>query len=326
MSLSQARDSAPPGVVDTLTAGFTTINRIIWVLALPILLDVFLWLGPRLSIEPVGQQILDWYGRQTAVAAAAGSPMVITSEQLRQSVAGPMASFNLFSVIALNVAGLPSFMANQSIDRPAAAEIHDLVILLLLVIGLALGGLLPGAAFLTLIGQVVRGQSISLENHQIYSRIVRVWLYLVAFVVGAFILALVIALPVSAILSIILMISQAFGAIMILLAGALLQVAFFASIIYLFFLVDAIVISEVHPLRAGWNSILVVARSFWPSLGFIMLSFIILTGTQIIWSRMVSPQLGPLPCIVANAYIASGLTAASMLFYQNRLALLGRKP
>jgi hypothetical protein len=292
---------------------------------LPIALDLFLWLGPRLSIEPVARQIIDWYGRQVAVAVEAGSPMVLTPEQLRGTLGDILSSFNLFSVVALNVAGLPSFMAGQAASRPAAAEVNNVVVLLGLAVLLGLGGLLPGAAFLVTVGQEVRSPGKTPETRLLYTQILRIWLYLVAFVVGAILLGFIIALPISAVLSVAVMISQALGAVLIFLTGALLQVVFFASIVYLYFLVDAIVISQVHPVRAAWFSIVVVGRNFWPSVGLILASFVILAGTQVIWSRLLSPQLGPLPGILGNAYIASGLTAASMLFYRSRLAITERQ-
>jgi hypothetical protein len=299
------------------------INRIAWVVLLPIALDLFLWLGPRISIEPVAKQIMTWYTQQTAAALAAGSSMPLSPDQMREMVNEAASSFNFFSLLAMNIAGLPSYMVGQPLVRPAAAEIDSVLVLLALGIVLALAGLLPSAAFLVAIGQRVLADG--LDANALRRHTIRVWLSLMALVVGGCLLVLAVAVPVSAILGVVLMISSGVGAVLVLLAGALVQVAFFAAIIYLFFLTDAIVISNINPYRAAWRSIFLVSRSFWSSISFIMISYVILMGTQLIWSRMVTPQIGPLPGILANAYIASGLTAASMLFYKDRLAWLERK-
>ena len=52
-ALARAEATRPPGVIDTLTAGYSVVNRSPWVLLIPILLDVFLWLGPQISLAPV---------------------------------------------------------------------------------------------------------------------------------------------------------------------------------------------------------------------------------------------------------------------------------
>src|SRR5512146_371157 len=45
----------PPGVIASLQAGFNVVSNRVALITLPVLLNAFLWLGPRLS---VGQ----WYG------------------------------------------------------------------------------------------------------------------------------------------------------------------------------------------------------------------------------------------------------------------------
>src|SRR5215510_8921465 len=40
----------PPGVIGSLKAGFDAVSNHVTLILLPLALDVFLWLGPRLSI------------------------------------------------------------------------------------------------------------------------------------------------------------------------------------------------------------------------------------------------------------------------------------
>src|SRR5260370_30371878 len=51
--LAARRQAQPTGVIETLSAGYTAVNRQLWVLLLPILLDVFLWFGPHVSFSPL---------------------------------------------------------------------------------------------------------------------------------------------------------------------------------------------------------------------------------------------------------------------------------
>ena len=41
-----------------MSAGFELTTRYPWLLIIPVLLDVFLWLGPRLSFGPLVQQLV----------------------------------------------------------------------------------------------------------------------------------------------------------------------------------------------------------------------------------------------------------------------------
>src|SRR5882672_6277615 len=73
--LAARRQAQPTGVIETLSAGYTAVNRQLWVLMLPILLDVFLWLGPHVSysplVGPVVTQAAEWT-RQVALGPRRG--------------------------------------------------------------------------------------------------------------------------------------------------------------------------------------------------------------------------------------------------------------
>ena len=81
--LAGRRQAQPSGVIETLSAGYTAVNRQLWVLMLPILLDVFLWLGPHVSysplVGPVVTQAAEWT-RQVALGPRRGprSPEVLS--------------------------------------------------------------------------------------------------------------------------------------------------------------------------------------------------------------------------------------------------------
>lgn len=318
-----AQESTPPGIIDTLSAGFGKINRILWILLIPVLLDLFLWQGPRLSAAPVARQALDWYSSQVAVMSPAAGSTLPGQEQVRQGLEEAVSSFNLFSILALNIASVPSYMVEQTISRPAAAEVRTTLDFVLMVMALGLGGLLLGAGYLGFIAQQIRGDETN--GWALLSRVMHYWLNIAGAVLAIIMMGLLIAFPISAVLTLALLVSQSLGGALLLLIGAGLQVGFFAALIYLFFWVDAIVVSGVGPLRAARNSMMVVNRNFWPAVGLMLLSFIILAGTRIVWELLANQSMGLVPGILGNAYIASGLSAASMLFYRDRLAILERK-
>lgn len=332
-----AQDSAPPGIIDTLSAGFSSINRIAWVLLVPVLLDLFLWQGPRLSAEPVAQQFLKWYGEQLAVASpAAGEAIVPILAQLGER----LASFNALYFLVLHagslalifggwnlsgpkLATIPSFMVGQAGPNPASPQVSGGSDLMMLAFLLGLAGILLGTWYLGIIAQQVRGRD--LDGGEMLARLAPNWINAASLLFGGMIFCSLAMLPILIVLSLLALISQSLWIGAVLLTGAAMQVGIMAAFIYLFFTVDAIVVSGVGPIRAVRNSIAVVNNSFWAAVGLIVASYIILAGTQVIWALLIRQSLGPMPGILGNAYIVSGLTAASMVFYRDRLALVERK-
>jgi hypothetical protein len=91
--------------------------------------------------------------------------------------------------------------------------------------------------------------------------------------------------------------------------------------VHLFFAVDAIFVSKAGPLSAIQRSVGVVRRHLRPSVALIVLTWLILAGMARVWdilaSNLQSPY-GVVLSILGNAYIASGLIAAGMIFYTQR--------
>jgi hypothetical protein len=88
--------------------------------------------------------------------------------------------------------------------------------------------------------------------------------------------------------------------------------------IYLFFFVNALILNDAGILRALWNSFNVVRRNFWSTIGLMLLMGLIGAGFSIIWRMLSTSSWGTLLAIMGNAYIGSGLAAASLTFYRDR--------
>ncbi len=155
-------------VIDTLSEGFGAANRRLWIVAIPILFDVFLWLGPKATVGPHLAQLA-----QTDLPAQYGG-----YEALFQQI---VSGFNLFSLAAIYVPSLvvrldstpllASFSSDVAVNSP--------LILLGLAAGTVLAGLWLACFYLGLIAQVVRdGQT----NVRLMARAVwRYWRRLIAF-------------------------------------------------------------------------------------------------------------------------------------------------
>ncbi|HVC34600.1 MAG TPA: hypothetical protein VNL16_13905 [Chloroflexota bacterium] len=299
-------------------------NRILWVVALPILMDLFLWLGPQLGAAPVFKQVGSWYTQMTEVYqnVAGANVDASTLDQARQAIAGfetQSGHFNLLSLLVINIASVPSILPPAWVGA-ATFQIGSLVGVIGVVLLTQVVGMLIGCIYLGVMGQQIRDGKFRLET--LGRRVWFYWLSVIGFILLAIGVGLVIIIPVTLAIGLIQLIAPGVGVALWYAALAAVQIAAILFMVYLFFLVDAIVVSEVGPVRAAARSARVVANNFWRTVGFIALIYVISLGTQEIWKALSSNPAGIFIAIVGNAYIASGLTAASLLYYQSRVARL----
>src|SRR5688572_22278852 len=92
---------APLGIIETLTEGFTTLNKRLWLLLVPLLLDLFLVFGPGISITPLLETSEAWLQESAAGVSAEGGDSLV--ERLRDT--------NFFGILAWQ---LPSLVAATS--------------------------------------------------------------------------------------------------------------------------------------------------------------------------------------------------------------------
>jgi len=313
--------NAVPGVIDTLSAGFNQVNRILWITGLPILIDVFLWLAPRLSAAPVfhklAARLSDVYSNVAGAGVDSG-----TIDQARQTLGQfdqTAAGFNVLSLLVVNLAGVPSTLPT-SLTGAVAFEISSGWVFLVVAVLAELIGTLVGCLYLGALAQQVRdGRFMPLT---LLRRVWFYWLSVIGFVFLGIGVCLAISIPVGLAIGLVQLVAPGAGAALWYAALAGAQILVVLLMIYLFFLVDAIVVSEAGPVRAAVNSARVVANNFWATVGFIVLVYVISLGTQVIWTALSKNPIGTVAAIVGNAYVASGLTAASILYYQSRVSRL----
>ena len=97
-----------------------------------------------------------------------------------------------------------------------------------------------------------------------------------------------------------------------------LQLAIIWAAIHLYFALPAVVVGAHGPIAAIKSSVQVVRQSLWSALGLIGFILVISVGISLVWQILGSQPLGTLVGIVANAYVMTGLSAATLLFYYDR--------
>jgi hypothetical protein len=318
--LAGRRQAQPSGVIETLSAGYTAVNRQLWVLMLPILLDVFLWLGPHVSysplVGPVVTQAAEW-ARQVALGPRRGprSPELLSGlDDSRQWLIARADEVNGLNVLAWGPIALPSLatLPSTSDELAFVSGWPDALALLGACAGL---GLLLGGWFYAGLADASSGvRSGPLAAGRGTPRAVIDVLGLVGVLIGA---ACLLGIPVVLLIAFTALVSPPVAV----LGGALVGAGLLFATVHLFFAVDAIFVSNAGPLSAIQRSVGVVRRHLRPSIALIVLTWLILAGMAQVWDILgtnVQAPYGVALSILGNAYIASGLIAAGMIFYTQR--------
>lgn len=310
------------GIVQALGLGYESVVRSIWVVLIPIGLDLFFWLGPHLSIQSLFERLI----ADMAAASQSTPDFVQNLDEMRAALTAVGSSVNLFSLLATRFMGIqvlpiPSLKAFElpadlgglppTVAGPVVPIDGALPVLLVSALLLAVG-LLIGVTYLTLIADRIRGSQAARPLPQ---RIIRDWLWLLLFVVLLTVASFFASIPFLLVAVIAYAFFPAVGAL-IMIAG--LTVGYWI-LLYLWFVSYALVMDDIGILRAIWYSANVVQRNLFPTFGLVVLSYIIVQGMLVVWQILEVNGFGSLLAIAGNAFIGSGLVAASFFWYQDRL-------
>lgn len=310
-TVARDRERGATGVIDTLSLGYATVNRHPWIVVIPILLDLFFWLGPRVSLASLVQRILD----QTPVPTGFSEEMLQSYSTLQQSTVQSAQEFNLLSLLSTNFPGLPSLVAGK-VGAGPVFELTGAAAAALVALFVALAGTWLASLYYTAIGGYVRGDGVNVAG--LLKTSWSNWLRLASLLLLALFAALLVGVPVLvAVMLALSMVADAASLVVSFLWVAAIWVEF-----YLFFVVDAVVISDAGPLRAIRSSFRVVRHNLGASLGLIVLVWLIMLGMPVVWGAMLDNPITAVMAILGNAYVSTGLAAASMIFYRERFGAL----
>lgn len=297
-----------PNLIETISAGYAVLNRRLWVLLIPVGLNLYLWLGARLSLKPFLQNLNESVEASTALLA----PDTRQQEHIVHSIQNtdmrvPLAFLNFVPVLP------PDVLLPQNLSATTAITVSGLPGVIGSIVIINLLALLISSVFLTILASSVLNQPYTLADQVHWVRkVIRdiCGCLLLIFGVG-----LLLGLP-FLVLSTILV-----G----LLPGATIFVLIFWAVIgfwvyvYTGFAIEAVVLSEVGPLRAIYNSVNVVRRNLLSTLGLIFISLVVALGLEVVWRALAINPWGLVAAMAGSAYIGSGLVAARLVFYHERV-------
>lgn len=304
------------GIIDTVSAGFNTVSRRLWLILLPVALDLILWLGPRFSIRPLLEQWLSAWQMMMASAENAEAALP-TARLMTEMLSNGDQKMNLLLLLANRLMGQPSLAALlPGGGWGGVVEIHSLLAAGIGFVVFTAAGLFIAALYLSLIVSQLREDDPDWAGFG--RRLVRRWLQLTIYLVALTAVIVAISVPFSMALIMAMWLGSTIGAALISALSIILIWLGLWVFLSLFFVADAIVLDDVNAAVAVWRSVNVVIRNFWATVGLWVLTELIMVGFSLIWQRLSHWPAGALASIVGNAYLGTGLVAASVIFYRDR--------
>jgi hypothetical protein len=343
--------------IDILSEGFSAINRRLWLVLIPLIINIVFWYGPQISFTPIFAELATSFATvNSAQIEQTTSANSITTEDLLAalgtvSMNQGLARFNLVPTLTMYQ------MINNSADLqadPGSIVAGTLSMYRLITLDLnsrSLGMWLvqeqpqmlsadrPSititnmwSAILTFV--IVNAIALPISatfftllaaaarndtaNTAVYlRRIKKASIAILSYGAAAFAAGILLVLPIIFLMALIGYFSVGLALILL----SLLVIAAFWVRIYLGFTNEAIVVSGIGPIQAIKASVHIVQRYFWRSLGFIFLSWLISVGAGVLWLSLQQTTIGLIIAVCCSAYLGSGLLAARMLFYREHLRL-----
>lgn len=304
----------PPGVIGSLRAGFDAVASHVWLIVMPLALDLVLWLGPRLSVDG----LLRPFARYMFLQARRGVPTSEMNQFLEAQTIflDGLQSFNLLSLVSkfrTFPIGISSLLAQK---MPAAGtpfgeqsvmQISSLPLLIGIAFVLTMLGWVGGGLYFRWVSGTTLGQEetgISLLRAVIQTLILSVcWL------IGL----MMVLLPVMFVLTLLALINPilANGAIFVILLLA------FWLVVPLFFMPHGIFARRQNAFVSARTS-LRMARFTFPTSSMFIISVIILSqGMNYLWSVPSNDSWMTLVGIAGHAFITTAVLAASFVYYRD---------
>lgn len=306
----------PPGVIQAIRAGLDAISNHLVVLIPPLILDLLLWFGPRLSLNGAltrtFSDVMDFYSKN-GMANEMQVKQMMTAQEL---LADFFLKYNMLSLLRTFPVGISSLLQSRMptltpLGAKPAIEIESLagmagLFFLLTFCGWALGGLyfnwVSGA---TGVRQTASGSGRAIMQTLLFSMA----LALAAFMIGV---------PVMIILGVLGLIGAE------LLQVAMFVIALFSAwiIVPVFFAPHGMYLRGQNAFHSIYSSLRMARFTLPTSSMFVLAVFVISQGLNYLWSVPGDNSWMMLVGIAGHAFVTTALLAASFIYYRDMNAWL----
>ncbi len=307
----------PPRLTTALISGFNAVANHVYLILPPILLDVFLWLGPHLSLERILSPMISNMNATFEQLGNADMTQLMNSsidlwKQFSQQ-------FNFFSLLRTLPVGIPSLMAgNVDPATPLGGftrlEVNSTAGMMLIGLVMVIFGLLLGCFYFSAVSRFSAG-----DKGPFFGRC-SAWqaAQTVLLTLLSIALILTLAVPGMFIISLLALISPTLATIALFLVGLMA----FWFLIPLVFSPHGIFTRQQNAVTSMLTSVRLV-RYMMPSVSlFILVAILLIQGLNQLWSVPPANSWLMLIGIAGHAFIATSILSASFVFYRSATAWL----
>lgn len=323
MKENQEKTEQKAGVLATLAAGFDLVVDHWWLLILPFLLDLFYWIGPRLSLGPLLTEFVRALESGISADVPAETTAMLTSMTDQLLSLAPQT--NLFTAFSVPWLGIPGLMAGlvAPAATPLAPAVYGLdnpVLVLALFLLFSAVGLALAALYYGLIARALREGQAGASGPSFGRRLLVYVLRLFVLVGTLLLAALALYIPILFVATIVALFSPAFGSFLLTFG----MIIIFWMLFYLSFSVQGIVLAEGSVFWALLASARLVRAYLLPALTLFLLTFGLRTILTWLWLAVDQGNWLTLISIAGHAFVSTGLVAATFIFYRDRVVHLMR--
>ncbi|MBP9676629.1 MAG: hypothetical protein KBD67_07810 [Anaerolineaceae bacterium] len=303
---------APPRLVPTIVKGFDMVASHVHLILLPILLDLFLWLGPKLRIDQLLAPL--WQVVSENMLKIASPDMLDTIMSVTILYTQMLEQVNLLSAIRTIPVGLPSLIARigvlaSPLQTPWEFQLSSYRIGIAIIGALILSGFFLGTIYFNSLARFSQEEPGKLNWSILaaqYAQVLILFLILIA-------LLIVFSIPLMLVTSALSLISSSLAQILVILVifmGLWLVMPLVFSAHGIFVLDQKVVPSMLFSLR--------LVRFFLPGTSlFILITIMVSEGLNKIWTLPGTGSWLMGLGIAGHAFIVTALLAASFLYYRD---------
>ncbi|MGQ9489900.1 MAG: hypothetical protein ACUVS6_04130 [Anaerolineae bacterium] len=344
------------GIVDALAAGLNLAGRRLWLMIIPVAVDLALWLGPHLSINRLVQQLLvaweallqaTYTPAQLAILGDALNAFREVASQAAQHLniatgltAGWLAPTSALlsaqanrlllvsdSVLAPIGLSLQLSGAAPSAPLPRTLEINNLALVIGVGVGLWLIAQVLATLYLRWAAASLNGVVVQPGEDKKQSKQPRIqiapapfWPLFVRFAGLSLLLALLLGalrLPLATATAMTLMTGSTGAAFLFALSGGLTLWLTFSLLISMFFASEAMLLDGQGFLAGMWRSMILVRLNGLRTLAFVLLVNLLMLGARAVWGLIGRTPLGVVAAILGNGYLVTAMVLATMIYYDD---------
>ena len=315
------------GVNETVASGLSLPLSRPWLLVLPVLLDLFLWLGIQVPItritDPLGREMLQRGGENGELAAeqiqAIGETFAERRDRqhaaihLRRALSRQPVQPDVGHVRAGLSSGIDCrnladvwLSARRDLDPGSIGGI----------IGLGFAFFLA-STLLTVAWRVPLALAVTdrrLSAVEVTKYILRAWVRFVGLIALIGIVGAIAIVPILLVAGFLLLVQVDLAAmisIFLVMLGSVVA-------IYARFVLEAIVVNDIGPIRALKRSATFSHTFFGPTVRFSLAAALIASGALRLWDAMIESPPGLPVALAVNSFLGTGIAIASMMFYYDR--------